>query len=630
MTARSVANFRRLCEMLGAVDVGVWYCDLPFDRLNWDETVKAQFGLPAEAEVTLEMFYDRIHPDDRERTREAIAASITGHSCYDIEYRTTHSDQRIRWIRAIGCAFYSDAGEPVRFDGITVDVTKRKQADIQTEQQFRTLAESIPQLAWMADATGWIFWYNRRWYEYTGTTAEEMQGWGWQSVHDPKELPTVLERWKESVRSGEPLDMTFPLRGADGVLRPFLTRVVPVRDSDGTIVRWFGTNTDITTQRETEEALRISKQRLSASLEASGTGTYRWNIVTDELDWDASLDTLFGLKPGETAHNLSNFLATIHPDDREGVVAACRRCAAEGVDFDMEFRIVWPDERVLWIYDRGKTFLNSQNEPQYVAGACLDITDRKEAEQLLEHRARLASLGSDTGLALTQANSLRDALQLCAESIVKHLKAAFARIWTVDRGEQVLKLQASAGLYTHLDGPHSRVPVGQFKIGLIAKERRAHLTNDVLNDPRVGDRDWARREGMTSFAGYPLIVDNELVGVVAMFSRELLRTDTLEALASVTNSISLGVQRKRYELALEEAKDVAESANHAKSQFLANMSHELRTPLNAIIGYSEMLQEEIADNPGTSLQGDLQKIHTAGKHLLALINDILDLSKIEA
>jgi PAS domain S-box-containing protein len=130
------------------------------------------------------------------------------------------------------------------------------------EEEFRTLANTIPNLAWMAQPDGSIFWYNRRWYDYTGTTPEEMQGWGWQRVHSPDKLPAVLERWKQSITSGEPFEMVFPLRGADGTFRSFLTRVEPVKDAQGRVGRWFGTNTDIAAQQETQEALERSNQEL--------------------------------------------------------------------------------------------------------------------------------------------------------------------------------------------------------------------------------------------------------------------------------------------------------------------------------------------------------------------------------
>lgn len=121
-----------------------------------------------------------------------------------------------------------------------------------SEERLRALAESIPQLAWTADASGWIDWYNQRWYEYTGTTLEEMEGWGWRKVHHPDHLERVVERIRQSWDTGEPWEDTFPLRRRDGRYRWFLSRAQPVRDADGKIVRWFGTNTDITELREAE------------------------------------------------------------------------------------------------------------------------------------------------------------------------------------------------------------------------------------------------------------------------------------------------------------------------------------------------------------------------------------------
>ncbi len=135
-----------------------------------------------------------------------------------------------------------------------------------SEEQFETLANAIPQLTWMANADGWIFWYNERWYSYTGTTAKDMEGWGWQSVHDPEILQQVMEKWKTSIATGEPFGMVLPLRGADGIFHPFLTRIVPVKDAEGKVVRWFGTNTDISEQRRIEEGLRSSQAKLEGVL----------------------------------------------------------------------------------------------------------------------------------------------------------------------------------------------------------------------------------------------------------------------------------------------------------------------------------------------------------------------------
>ena len=142
---------------------------------------------------------------------------------------------------------------------------KAEEALRQSEKQFHELAEGIPQLAWMTNPDGWIYWYNRRWYEYTGTTPEQMEGWGWQSVHDPNELPRILERWKAALASGEPWEDTFPLRGADGVFRPFLSRAFPLRDAEGRVTHWFGTNTDVSDLKHAEEELKKANRTLEAT-----------------------------------------------------------------------------------------------------------------------------------------------------------------------------------------------------------------------------------------------------------------------------------------------------------------------------------------------------------------------------
>jgi PAS domain S-box-containing protein len=172
-----------------------------------------------------------------------------------------------------------------------------QQAEVGGEQQklhesetpFRMLADSIPQLAWMADETGFIHWYNQRWYSYTGTTLEQMQGWGWQSVHDPAELPRVVERFKAAIASGEPWEDTFPLRRADGEYRWFLSRAMPVRDATGRIVRWFGTNTDVEDQRRAQRKSQFLSEAstiLASSLEYEETlARATWLAVPTLADW---------------------------------------------------------------------------------------------------------------------------------------------------------------------------------------------------------------------------------------------------------------------------------------------------------------------------------------------------------
>ncbi len=179
--------------------------------------------------------------------------------------------------------------------------------------------------------------------------------------------------------------------------------------------------------------------------------------------------------------------------------------------------------------------------------------------------ARESALRADITRAFSQEDSLHGILHHCVEALVQHLDAAFARIWTLNKDLPVLQLQASAGLYTHLDGAHSRVPVGSLKIGWIAQERMPHLTNDVIHDPRISDQEWATREGLVAFAGYPLLVEGRVIGVMAMFSKKPLSASTLEILASIADPIaqasSVSVPRKN----VRRSEDVFEGSPKAQS-----------------------------------------------------------------
>lgn len=139
---------------------------------------------------------------------------------------------------------------------ISAEITQRKKL-AEREEWFRTLADNISQFAWMADKTGWIFWYNQRWFDYTGTTIRQMQGDGWKQVHHPDFVDGVSERIQHSWDTGEPWEDTFPLRAKDGTYRWFLSRASPIRDVNGEIQRWFGTNTDITEQKEKQEQIEF-------------------------------------------------------------------------------------------------------------------------------------------------------------------------------------------------------------------------------------------------------------------------------------------------------------------------------------------------------------------------------------
>jgi PAS domain S-box-containing protein len=210
-------------------------------------------------------FWEFIPREDRDSVRAMLDGLTPQNPEARVENRFV-TTEGARWtLWANRALTFDEAGRATEVQSTGVDITERRRFEeaLRTEEEkFRLLADMLPQLAWMArGADGHIFWYNKQWYEYTGTTPASMEGWGWRSVHDPAVLPAVLARWKSSIASGQPFEMVFPLRGADGVFRPFLTRVNPVHNADGRVLYWFGTNTEVTEIKRVEDALREVDRR---------------------------------------------------------------------------------------------------------------------------------------------------------------------------------------------------------------------------------------------------------------------------------------------------------------------------------------------------------------------------------
>jgi PAS domain S-box-containing protein len=255
----------RLDAALAAGRIGTFVWNLRSDRLQWDAFNRELYRLrPDQVMDTLQNFLALVHPDDRATVLRSFNACAAHRTPLDVEFRCVGDDGAERWFINRGSAVMDANGDPSFLVGACVDITEQKftqHAMRENERQFHILADSIPHLAWMARPDGHIFWYNQRWYDYTGTTLEEMEGWGWQSVHDPAELPRVVERLKHSFATGEPWEDVFPLRRRDGQFRWHLSRMLPIRDPYGRIARWFGTNTDITEQRDAAAALRDADAR---------------------------------------------------------------------------------------------------------------------------------------------------------------------------------------------------------------------------------------------------------------------------------------------------------------------------------------------------------------------------------
>lgn len=288
-------------------------------------------------------------------------------------------------------------------------VEERTEELRESEQQFRTLANSIPQLAWMADADGSVFWYNQRWHEFMGTHKDELPQWGWRSAQHPDHVDRVIAKLQRCWKSGDPWDDTFPLLGADGGYTWFLSRAAPIRDSVGNIVRWFGTSTDISAQVTAEERIRSLNNQLQerlAELEAImqvlpvGVAVAQ-DAQSRVITGNSALATILGVSPDDNIADVMTSAKDLLEFCRNGkpLTAADHplfRAALTGeTSGSLELEIRRPEAHPIHVMASASPLFDHDGKVRGAVGAFFDITDRKRLESLLHERAELLELATE-------------------------------------------------------------------------------------------------------------------------------------------------------------------------------------------------------------------------------------------
>jgi PAS domain S-box-containing protein len=351
-------------------------CDLDFKPYFVNDAGLRLVGLDSLEEMASKDVFDCFFPEDHEwLAREFFPAVMRdGHAKKEVRFRHFKTELPI-WMEYDVIRMEDTDGRPTGYATISRDLSAQKR----TESLQRQLADAMPHIVWSSGPDGNIDYRNRRWYELVGDSSPAADAY--EAMY-PDDRDRVLAAWHHSISTGRPFEteyrLVFPTQPEP---RWYLGRGLPVRDEAGAIVRWYATSTDIHDQKMAEMQLGQSRERLRVALDASHTGTFRWDIESNALECDANLDRLFGLPPGSTARSLSAFLAVVHPDDRARVADACARCARDGSDFIEEYRVVWPDGTVRWLYDTGR--IHEENGRRSMTGACVDVTERRQKEDAL-------------------------------------------------------------------------------------------------------------------------------------------------------------------------------------------------------------------------------------------------------
>lgn len=352
-----------------------------------------------------------IHPEDLPHVADVFTRSVAAGTPYDILQRFRRSDGVFRWFQNSGFPLRDAEGTIVRWCVLLTDIDERKRAEDalkRSEQNLKRIIDTIPALAWSARADGNADFFNQLYLDFVGLSAEEARGWDWRTAVHPDDVDGLAATWRRIMASEAPGEAEARLRRNDGAYRWFLFRVNPLHDENGSIISWYGVNTDIEDRRQAEAELGQAYGRLAEAQRLSKTGSFITDLAADERAWSDEALRIFEFDPG-TRVTLQAIRSAVHPDDLPAYDAAYER-AIEARDWDLSFRIVTASGMVKHLHAVGHVLEMTEGRPVFI-GAIQDVTARKVAEEALDrarselaHVARAATLSALTASIAHEVN----------------------------------------------------------------------------------------------------------------------------------------------------------------------------------------------------------------------------------
>jgi len=574
------------------------------------------------AELMSRPWIEFVHPDDRGATRRieehlargsTVLAFTNRYACKDGSYRF------IEW-QAVpsGGVFYAVARDVSarRETQAALELAHRQAREneeravrraLAKEHELREVLDNLPDLAWTAQPDGQIDYYNRRWFEYTGATPEELHGWGWQAVHDPELLPKVVDQWVQALLRGEAFEMEFPLRDADGTYRWFLTRVRPLRDPNGRIVRWFGSSTNIDDLRRlrlqlarSAEDARTALETMRLALRAANSGSFEWDVEKGRLAWSEELERIYDVREGSFDGTAETWRAMVVEADREQVDQDVRLAMQTERYTSREFRIRRQGDGIIrWLQAHTHVIRDAQGAVTRVAGVNIDITARKDMEEALHgslNRYRATFDQASVGMAEVALDGtfLRVNTRLCA--ILGYTRVELSMRTLLD--------------LTHEDD----------------REGSASMTRELLDATRTSqafEKRCIRSDGSAVWVLATLTLVRSGNGDPEYFIAIVEDIDARKRAEEELHALHQTLERRVAERTAE-----LHDVNRELETFSYSVSHDLRAPLRGVSGFARALDEHAGKLLDKEARGYLDRIEASAKRMGDLIDDLLVLSRV--